>query len=149
MSIRIDLLDTISARVRDIAVSRGYETDAGRRVYVGQAAELGPDDPATAIAIMLGETEITEPSQGFVQEEIDLELQALATGSADDPYRLAEMVAADLKRAVEQPDRTLGGLVHGQLSCVAQRMVPREEGVLTVGVAVLYRLRYLRRWGTV
>jgi hypothetical protein len=140
------ILAQLLAYAGAITVENGYETDGGLRVYFGESPALGEDDPPTAIALVVLES-LPQPRGGFIEEPVDVEVQALARASLDEPYIAAEVVLGDIMRAFEQADRTLGGLVKGEMTIGAIRTVPREAGSTTVGVSVVYRLSHLRRWG--
>lgn len=145
------ILEAFRDRVAQIHKFNGYNTDAGKTVFLGEAPILGPDDPDTAIALVVGEDELGE--QGVfgsgegatIEINLTIGVQALAKADIDAPLLAIEDIIQDIKEAVELNDRTLGGLV----SMSRGETVPldREEGSLIVGTSVSYRLLYAEEWG--
>ena len=136
------ILEALVARVQAIAVSHGFNTDAGLTVFLGDAPQLGSDDPPVAIAVVPRETRI----QSERMEILPVEIQALAKADIDQPYVAAEAMLSDIVTAVELEDRTLGGLVKF-MELGSTRLLPREPGSTTVGTAILYELIYVRVFG--
>lgn len=129
-----------------------YRTDAGTRVTLYEAPELGQGDPVNAIAVFI---EDSEPALlgGYIDEPVEVEIQALAKANPDEddtnglpPALAAEELLGDIRRAMEQPSRTLPG-VKGEVELGATRVLPREPGRTTIGVAQRYRMRFVRKWG--
>lgn len=137
------ILEALVARVQAIAVSHGFNTDAGLTVFLGDAPQLGPDDPPAAIAVVPRETR----PQSERMEMLPIEIQALAKADLEQPYLAAEAILSDIVTAVELEDRTLGGLVKF-MEIGPTRLLPREPGSTTVGTAILYELMYVRVYGT-
>lgn len=146
-SLRQQIIEAFLARIQRITVENGYDTNAGERVFLGESPELGEDDPPNAIAIVIGET--SPQYQGMnVFETIPFEFQALAkVADLDFPYIATEVILGDIIRAVEQDDRTLGGLVTRQIELGTIRTLPREPGMTTVGMSVTYFAPHVRSWG--
>lgn len=139
------ILEALRDRLRQIAPGNGYTTDAGARVEIGIEPELGPDDPVTAIVIVVGDAiPQLQNGGGLVKETMPMEVQALVRVDVADPLLEAEALLADCQRAVEG-DLTLGGLVKSQLALGPTRVVPREPGMTTVAVGVTYSATWLRR----
>lgn len=150
---RQQILEALKARVEAIIAGAEstpggavYQTSAGLHVYLGEEPGFGPDDPDLAIAIVVGDEE-----PGYQGENIFINLpigfRVLAKASLDEPWTAVEAVIADVKRAVEQPDRTLGGLVKRQIQRGAVSTLQREAGSLAVGAVSVYRAPYLEMWG--
>ncbi len=128
-----------------VLVERGFATDVGQRVYLGEAPQLGPDDPDAAVALLLGE----QPGDlGLnVFTEIPLECQAHAKADLDAAWLTVENVIGDIKRAVELADRSLGGLVLQQLRRGPVKAIQREPGSTTIGASVTYLAQFKEAWG--
>jgi hypothetical protein len=144
---RQQILEALAERLGAISVENGYLTNAGERVYLGETPELGNDDPVNAIAIVVQDTDTRY--QGMqVLESIPIEIQALARAeNLDAAYLSSESILGDIIRAVEQEDRTLGGLVKQQIQLGSTRTLPREPGMTTVGIGITYRTDFTRAWG--
>lgn len=140
------ILEAFMARIQQITVENGYETDAGSRVYLGETPELGEDDPINAIAIIVGDTE-PQYQGAQVLERLPVEIQALAKADLDQPYIAAEVILGDIVRAVEQEDRTLGGVVKRQIEVGPTRTMRRESGMTTVGISITYYAPFTRVFG--
>lgn len=129
-----------------------YRTDAGTRVTLYEAPELGQGDPVNAIAVFIEDSDPTLLG-GYIEEPVELEIQALAKADPDEdntnglpPSLAAEELLGDIRRAMEQPSRTLPG-VKGELELGTTRVLPREPGRTTVGVAQRYKMIFVRKWG--
>lgn len=133
-------------RLAEISVDAGFLTDAGHCIVFGEAPQLGSGDPSEAIALVMGDDEPASPAPGAVIVTTPIEIHALAKATPDDPFAQVEAVLADIKRAVELPDRSLGNLV-SQIQRGVTRVVPREAGASTAGVAITYVLTWKEGWG--
>ena len=143
---RQEILTVLRDRLETIAIAAGYQTDAGENVFLGELPALGEDDPDVALAIVVGdEVPQYQGEQLFVR--LPFELHTIAKADLDEPWLTVEQLIADVKRAIEQPDRTLGGLVRRMIEREAVRTVPREPGSTTVGAMVVYVAPYLEAWG--
>lgn len=139
---RQQILAAVIARLTVIEMANGFQTDAGATVTLGDVVALGPDDPVTVIGVV---AEDTQPLRDRM-ELLPVDLQAITRADLEQPYVQAEIVIADIAQAMELADRTLGGLVK-EMEVGATRLLPREPGSTTVGVAVRYELTYVRVWG--
>jgi hypothetical protein len=146
------ILEAFRDRVSQITIAGGFLTDAGKVVFLGEDPTLGPDDPEEAIALVVEEDEPDiqtpfGPGDGAsVQVNLTIGVQALAKADLDAPLIAIENVIADIKKAVELDDRTLGGLIGG----IARRLtrpLDREDGSTVVGASVDYEIVYSEDWG--
>lgn len=140
------ILAALVAQLATIDRAAGFETDAGDAVYVGEAPDLGPDDPAEAIAVVVADDEV-QPSGAGLLITLPLVVHALARAERDvtEAWMRAEQVLADVKRAVEA-DRSLGGQVPQLIDRGSTQTLAREPGSATVGVVVTYRVTYKEGW---
>lgn len=145
-STREQILEVVLARLRAIAQVDGFSTNAGAAVYLGEAPALGPDDRDVAIVIGIGDDAVRYQGEQLYLD-LPLEIGALAKADLSAPYLAAEAVLADIKRAMELTDRTLGGLVKRQMERSPTRTLPREPGSTAVGVAITYVCPYTEVWG--
>lgn len=143
---REHILETLRERVRVIRRAAGYASDAGETVFMGEAPELGEDDPEQAIAIIV-EDEAPGHVGENVQSLLPVTIAALAKADLDEPWMSAEAVLADIKRAVELADRTLGGAVRDRMQRGITRTLQREPGSVTVGIAIQYLCPIVEKWG--
>jgi hypothetical protein len=140
------ILEVLRDRVAVITKAAGFDTDAGRTVFVGEAPELGDDDPDEAIALIVGDESPTYQGENLYTE-FPINIAALVKADIDQPYLAAEAVLGDIKRAVELEDRSLGGLVKLRLQRGPTRTMRREPGSATVGIAIEYRAPHVEAWG--
>ncbi len=140
-------LEEIGTRLRSIAVANGFRTDAGAAVFMGADILLGPDDPPAAIGVAVGQDEVLHNGEN-VGMVVPVEVHAVVKTTVADPLLALEEVIGDVKKAVEQPDRTLGGaLVTNGLERSTVRPREREEGSEFVGAIVEYRMTLAEAWG--
>ena len=146
---RQKILEWFLAHLQTITVRNGFRTDAGERIYLNEIPELGPDDPDVAIALT-AEPDETSVNLMHVVIRLPLKIHAIAKVTLDDPVQpwiAAEQVLSDVKEAIEQTDRTLGGLVLNRIERDQTETLPRVAGSLTVGVTIGYIAPYKERWG--
>jgi hypothetical protein len=147
------ILAEFERRVSMIRRTSSFATDAGRLVFIGEAPDLGPDDPDHAVAVIPGNTAgLGDPTLGKVGASWPILVAALARMSnwqdASRAWMLVEAVIGDVVRAIETEDRTLGGFVPGDLRRGAIEALGRAEGTMTVGLSITYDAPYHTAWGT-
>lgn len=144
---RKQILEVLLARLQVIHTSHGYATDAGQALYLGETPELGPDDPSEAIAVVVLDDEPRWQGEGLLLR-LPINIQGLARADLEKPWLTVEAVLGDIKRAIEQEDRTLGKLVnHPGLERGSTQTLPRADGSLTVGAGITYSGWYREGWG--
>lgn len=142
-SIRQQILEAFGALLQAIDVNNGFQSNAGRVVYLGEAPGLGePTDPEVALAIVVYDT-VPQPNRF---EVLPLEVLGVAKADLEAPYLAAETVLADVCQAIEGADLTLGGLIK-RMDVGVTRALPREDGSTTVGFGQTYLLTRVREWG--
>lgn len=134
------------ARVSEIKQSNGFQTDAGFTPFLGEGVVLGESDPEVAVSIV-----VRDDLPGKTMENIfimlPIEVQAIAKADINQPWLAVEALIADIKQAIELPDRTLGLPISKGLSRGSTRTLAREAGAATVGAAVTYVVPYVEAWG--
>lgn len=151
-SIRQQLIELVKARLEAIAAGQSsadgvtFATDAGENVFVNETPALGPDDPAMAIAVVIGEDSVSRTGEHAVIE-LPMEIHALARADLDEPWKASEAVLADIKRAMELADRSFGNRLRPRMERGSTRTLEREEGSTTVGVGITYLFPYIEQWG--
>jgi hypothetical protein len=149
-STRERIVEALIALLEGIRREGGYTTDAGNAVYVYETPALGPDDPEEAIALMvLEDSVIYQIDRMGIQMPIEIQALGRANAAHGTAYAAiaAERVLADIKRAVETSDRTLGGLVKPYVQRGSARVMERQDGSLAVGVAIRYDVAFQESWG--
>lgn len=140
------IIQAVASRLSNILPINGYNTNAGLNVFLGEDPTLGPDDPDVALSVSVGDT---SNGQGLSQVlvEMPIEIVALAKADVDAPLLAIEEVIADIRRAIETADGSLGGeckqILRGSI-----RSLPRESGTSVVGAAVEYQVWYADVWGS-
>ncbi len=146
LSRRQQILEALLARVQQIERANEFQTDAGRHTHLGEAVDLGPDDPVEAIALAVGE-EVARYQGENLYIELPVQVIALAKADLDQPWMAVEAVIADIKRAVETSDRTLGGVVRRMIQRGSVVTLERQPGTTTVGASITYICPYVEAWG--
>ncbi len=141
------------ARLQRIQTVNGFATDAGAALYIGEAPELGQDDPDAAICLLVPD-DVPKQQGNKILVTLPLEIQAVAkvdqsklwllidNAYVEEPWLIAEVVLEDIKRAIETQDRTVLDLERG-----VTRVLRREPGSTVVGMGVRYSLQYQETWG--
>lgn len=140
------ILEAFRARLLAIQIEDGFDTDAGDHVHLGVVPELGPDDSDIAVAITVGD-EASKFQGENVLSDLPVEVHALAKADLAEPWIASETVLADIKRAVELADRTLGGLVPRRFYRGPVRTRERAVGSTTVGITITYLAPIVEKWG--
>lgn len=144
---RSRIIDAFAERLAAIRSEHGFGTDVGHQVFRGEAPTLGPDDPDDAVVVFAGEDEVANQAENLMLT-LPIEIQAVTRADVTQPSVRLEALIADIKRAVETDERTLGGLVAGVTFLRGStRALEREAGSTTVGAAVRYLVPYRERWG--
>lgn len=145
------ILEAYKTRLEEITGPNGFNTDAGRHVYVGEIPGLGSDDPPAVIAVVGQLDEWRQQGRAFFVAwpiTVWALTKAVAAVDVSPAYLAIEDILADIQRAVELDDMTLGGLVYQPIRRMAPRLaLPREEGSITVGVGVTYTNDFKEGWG--
>lgn len=141
---RLDILLALQTLVATITIEGGFQTDAGATVFLGEVPELGEDDANQAIALLVGDDEPGADRMVVLPVTV---VALVDVEQLDAPWLALEAVLGDIKKAIETEDRTLGGLLKGQLTRGQTQTFPREAGSRTLGVGVTYRAPYLEVWG--
>lgn len=140
------LADAVN-RLAEIAISNGFQTDAGANVFIGDKVDLGQDDPDEAIAIVLLEDEVrVDSKKTFIT--LLIELQAIVKVTQQNASLRSETILGDLKKAIET-DAVNGRRELGTfpLRRGITRILPREPGSTTAGAGVTYFVDYSEAWG--
>lgn len=151
-SAREAAIEELEARLERITQENGFNTDAGRQICLMERPVFGPSDPPAAISIIIPEDSPDPRQREHVITTVQFSVQAIVPAAVEGqpwvPWREIERIIADIKRAVELPDRTLGGaLITDGLTRGTTRALEREPGSEVVGGAVDYRAVFAEVWG--
>lgn len=146
-SIRQRILETLRERLRLITKGESFDTDAGQFVALGELPQFGPDDIPVGIAMMVGDELAAPPGQKLkTMIQLPIEIQVVAQADLDEPWVAIEAALADVERALEKEDRTLGGIAH-TFERGPVRTLPREASSPIVGTGVTYVVSFSKTWG--
>lgn len=143
---RQQILEAIRTRLRAIAPETGFRTQLGDDVLLGELPTLGKDD-RVGLAVIAGDEQI-----GSVREHVKVTLPiqicvVVAPEDLDEPWVTVEEAIADVKQAIELPDRTLGRLLLDNLKRGPVQTLPRESGSALMGATVTYIVEFVDLWG--
>jgi hypothetical protein len=142
---RVLILERLATLAATITRANGYDSDAGLKVFIGGAPELGPADPDYAIALVPGD-ELAE-EQGRISNTFPVAVQAIGKSDAADAWINLELLLGDLKKAIELEDRTLGSILKGVMKRGPTRSLERPPGATTIGLEIFYSCPYVDEWG--
>lgn len=146
---RLRILTAIAGLLAAIDGTGSFVTSAGANVYKGFVPQLGPDDPYPCLAITVADDTVGSQKARVVQSlPIDISIVVPADAVTNDVWANVEAVLADVKRAIEGEDRTLGGLLgHERITRGSTRSLERESGGAVAGAVIRYDLPYFEEWG--
>jgi hypothetical protein len=154
-------LQDLIARLAYITKEKGYNTDAGEHIFLGEAPTFGEDDPPEALAVLVGE-DSPQTSGGLIRTRTPIEIWAVVPATLEQPLLAVEAIIADIKEAVEieadgSVDRFLGMLTEEEgkpygtlpkgLERGSIRALRRQEGSTYVGASVEYVAHFEEAWG--
>lgn len=147
-SVREQVIEAMLGRAQAILIANGFNTDAGAKLIVGERRALGPDDPASAIRVLIEDDARITWQAGKVFYRIPFVFEAIARVDQVEAWRTVERVMQDVKRAIELPDSLLGRLLeHPGLERLPVKAMEREPGASDVGVQVIYLAPVQESWG--
>lgn len=145
------IMKEISNRLADVRIAAGYYTNAGQQVVRGQHALDSSVLPG--FALWLDGNSTAQALQQRAQADAEIVIEAVAKFSGDDePENIALYLAADISKAIEGTDRTLGGLLFTDterqgITWQSEEIYYPEDTDNQVGVRVSYAAPYIRRPG--
>lgn len=146
-STRYQLAQALLARLAQITVDNGFNSDAGRRVFFGVVPMLGSGDPAEAIALFFDDERAERSQTMRVLSDLQIGIAVVAKISDAEPGLRVEELVEDVKRAIELEDRTLGGLLTTYLERAGTNVFERDMGGEQIGLVVTYRAPVAESWG--
>lgn len=148
-TLRMAVIDVVETRLAAIQTAKGYATDAGRQVQIGEQPQLGPSDPVVGLAVFVGDDDpVYEGERLAITLPIDIEI--VTQVGRTDGWKDIERALGDVKRAMET--NTAGHRIDGpqspQLQRGVTRTLPREEGSTYMGAVIRYTVGpYREGWG--
>ena len=143
---RSRIIGWFASALADITTANGFATNAGQAVYIGFTPQLGETDPTTVIVLTIG-SDSPSWQADKVMLRLPLTINVTAKATENLPWAEIESVLADVKRAIEIEDRSLGRLVPRGIERGAVRPFERESGSLLIGASVEYIAPYTEGWG--
>ncbi len=140
------IVDAIATRLESVAMEFGYYTNMGLKVHRDQRPPQADSLPCCMVYL---ETRSAE-SQQCDAIRCTLLINVIGYAERIDPSEdLGIQMLADIQRAVELEDDTLGGLLRGQfgLAFVSDEIFMPDVGVNAVGARVVYSAPHVRFYG--
>lgn len=136
------------AQLATIDGTGSFVTAAGTKIYQGFLPQLGPDDTYPCLAVCISDDEVgNQQARVVLQLPIDIYV-VVPIGSESAVWTEVEAALADVKRALELEDRTLGGLLGNErVRRGPTRNLERESAGVVAGVVIRYTLPYFEEWG--
>lgn len=142
------IVDAVAARLEAISQGAGYYTDIGCKVRKSRREPSIEDTPC--VNVVLGTRTVTEARN----ERQSCEQQIIIVGylrlMGVETEVLGIEMLADIQKAVELEDETVGGLLLGAaggLQFAGDFVVPPEPGEQALAVQVNYSIPHMRRSG--
>ena len=150
-------LEDLRTRLSYVQIAKGYNTDAGKTILLGEEPRFGPDDPTTALALSIGD-ESVDVQGAVITTRVPVSVWAIVPVGTSEPLLAVEAIIVDIKEAVEiEPDGSIErslGVIEGSSATQPKglqrgptRALKRQEGSTYVGAAVEYVLTFEERWG--
>ena len=153
-TLREAILKVFKTRLGEIQTANGFFTDAGLALQIGESHRIGPDDPVPAVAVLVGDDEIVHEGER-IAVTLPIDIEIVTRAEETDGWQSIERALGDVKRAMELntsghrltdiPD-SVG--TPPQLQRGNTRTLPREEGSVTIGAVLRYRVGpFTEGWG--
>ena len=136
---RDGIVVAIVTRLKGILVASGFQTDAGRNVFLWRTTPLGANEVPGCI--------VRDPDRRVTYEysdtvrDYELTLEAVGVGSPGNPDDLGAL-GDDIYKALLEGDRTFGGLVNDITPDSDEKVYDQQAqriGALLVRFKVRYR----------
>lgn len=141
------ILDAVATRLTTIAPAGGFYTDIGARVRRDRREPTLGELPC--VVVYSGERLAAETKNRRARCELAITVIAYADGYPDAEAIGVELLA-DIQRAIETTDNTLGGLLsseRGGLAFASDEIFLPEIGASAVGARVTYTAPHVRNAG--
>lgn len=146
--VALNAISVLIARLQRIHPTNGYRTDTGLRVSTIERSTDPQADTLPRITVFSGDEQAEELTMRRYRCRRDIFIEAaLQPGAQDDPVEQLEYLIEDIQRAIEQPDTTLGNLVHVLSYQDMQAPEPPQEGGEIGYLRIRYAIEYDRSYG--
>lgn len=145
---RLRILYALRERLRVINQAAGYYTDVGRDVRLDRRDPDYEEAPLCHLYFETGEVSAAQNERTRIGQPVTI--VAVAKLKSNEPEELGEFLLADIQRAIELDDRTLGGLLSRAaegLQPVAFEISMPDSGSDIVAAAISYAAPYIRTSG--
>ena len=143
------IVDAVVARLANIAPENGYYSNIGRTILTN--AQSVPAECLPCCHVVTGERVATETRNDRAACDMAITITAYHSGLASVNELLGYQLLADMQRAIEAGDMTLGGLVRDRdgagLAFVSDEIFLPEIGASAIGARVTYSAPHVRRAG--
>lgn len=142
----IRIVDAVAARLATIRITAGFNSNIGRNV-LRDRMEPGLEE-MPCVLVVLGERSVSETRPEAAKADMFITVLAYEQREDDSEAQGAALLA-DIQRAVETGDMTLGGLVRDQygLAWQGDEIFMPEAGQNAVGARVVYSAPHVRKLG--
>lgn len=139
MSVASEISDLLAARLAQISIANGYQTDIGARVMLGRRRL---DESHVPCAILVeGDDTLKSEQRDRVLLEVVYMLEGHSACDPDNPNVTAHKIVADLKKSIWSGDATFGSRVKN-LRYLGRQIQPREDGQATVAAGIEISLEF-------
>lgn len=142
------ILQAVAARVQAISQADGHYSDVGADVRLDRYEPNVEDLPASLV--FLGERVREDHRPGAAKAQQSLVIAAYVKADSRGSEEIAIQLLADIQRAVELEDTTLGGLLQGTqygLAWAGDEILQPNQGEHIVGAQVTYAIPHIRKSG--
>lgn len=152
-STRQRILEALKARAEEITTANGFQTDLGKHVLLGEIPTFGEADPPQVLCILPQEDQVTVMRGRKLILTLPVDFAVIVkTGQCG--WANVEAGIADVKKAVELADATLGGLLRAGnendegLQRGTTEPLERSSGSAYIGASITYGCQYSEAWGS-
>lgn len=135
---RDGIVAAIVTRLKGILVSSGYQTDAGRNVFLWRATPLGANE-VPGIILREPDRRVTYEYSDTVRD-YEMSVEVVGVGSPGNPDDLGT-VGDDIYKALLEGDRTFGGLVN-DITAESDEKVYDQQAQRIGALLVRFKVRY-------
>ena len=140
----LQIIDGIATRLAAIDGTGDFHT-APTAVYQGNRTL---DDDELALVVFSGKEKGGDASHPRIAAELEVHVEGQhPLADKEDGERQANLLIADVQRAVELADRTLGGLARRFVKYAGRVVAYPQDGARLVHVRVSYNVGYHRTFG--
>lgn len=142
MSKASEIALALDARIRDVRIANGYNTDIGQHVFRGKVA-LDPEQDLPGTVIAEGEDVVQDSTRFEVKVAQRYIIEGHDACDPDNPNDKAHLILADLKRAVfRKSDPHLGTLVK-DIKYVGRNIGVRPDGTNFVAASIEIEMSFV------